>query len=66
VPAAIIQHEVDHLHATLLVDRADPATLCFLREYDRHVPIAERIVDGLTLPDGTSGPSRIVPTEERT
>lgn len=63
VPAAIVQHEVDHLHATLLVDRADPGSLCFLREYDRHVPSKERIVDGLTLPDGSAGPSRIVPSE---
>jgi len=63
VPAAIIQHEADHLHATLLVDRADPATFCFLREYERHVPPRERIVDGLRLPDGSPGPSRIIRSE---
>ncbi len=45
-PAAIIQHEVDHLNGTLIVDRADPKTLAFLREYERHVPMAERVVDG--------------------
>jgi peptide deformylase len=46
VPAAVVQHETDHLNATLFVDRADPETLCFLREYERHVPLGERIVDG--------------------
>jgi hypothetical protein len=30
----------------LFVDRADPKTLTFLREYDRHVPLAARVVDG--------------------
>jgi peptide deformylase len=46
VPAAVVQHETDHLNATLFVDRADPQTLCFLREYERHVPLGERMVDG--------------------
>jgi peptide deformylase len=46
VPAAIVQHETDHLDGVLFVDRADTRTLCFLREYDRHVPAAERLVDG--------------------
>jgi peptide deformylase len=45
VKAAIVQHESDHLNATLFVDRADPKTLTFLREYDRHVPLASRVVD---------------------
>jgi len=45
VKAAIVQHESDHLNATLFVDRADPKTLTFLREYDRHVPLAGRVVD---------------------
>lgn len=44
--AAVIQHEADHLDGKLFVDRADPTTLCFLREYDRHVPFEQRIVDG--------------------
>jgi len=44
--ACVVQHETDHLHGVLFVDRADPRTLTFLREYDRHVPLAERIVDG--------------------
>lgn len=44
--AAVVQHEVDHLEGTLFVDRADPRTLCFLREYERHVAPEERIVDG--------------------
>ena len=44
--ACVVQHECDHLDGVLFVDRADPRTLTFLREYDRHVPLAERIVDG--------------------
>jgi peptide deformylase len=46
VPAAVVQHECDHLDGVLFVDRADPKTLTFLREYERHVPLASRIVDG--------------------
>ena len=44
--AAVVQHEVDHLNATLFVDRALPGTLTFLREYERHVPKDRRVVDG--------------------
>lgn len=44
--AAVVQHEVDHLNATLFVDRALPGTLTFLREYERHVPRESRVVDG--------------------
>lgn len=44
--AAVVQHETDHLFGTLFVDRADPRTLTFLREYERYVPVAERLVDG--------------------
>lgn len=44
--AVVVQHETDHLRGTLFVDRADPRTLTFLREYERHVPIASRVVDG--------------------
>lgn len=43
--AAVVQHEVDHLHGTLFVDRAETSTLCFLDEYERFVPMAERVVD---------------------
>jgi peptide deformylase len=46
VLAAVIQHELDHLDGVLFVDRVDPRTLTFLREYDRHVPLEARIVDG--------------------
>lgn len=49
--AAVVQHEVDHLHGTLFVDRADTNTLCFIDEYERFVPFAERVVDGV---DGLS------------
>ncbi len=45
IAAAVIQHETDHLDGTLFVDRADPRTLTFLREYERHVPPPERIRD---------------------
>jgi hypothetical protein len=34
----------------LFVDRADPKTLTFLREYERHVPISARIVDQGQVP----------------
>ncbi len=44
--AVVVQHETDHLNGTLFVDRAEPSTLSFLREYERHVPVAARVVDG--------------------
>ena len=43
--AVVVQHETDHLLGTLYVDRADPKTLTFLREYERFVPLASRIRD---------------------
>jgi peptide deformylase len=45
--AAVVQHEVDHLHGTLFLDRADSSTLCFLDEYERFVPLDVRVVDGV-------------------
>jgi peptide deformylase len=45
VRAAIIQHELDHLDGVLFVDRCDPRSLTFLREYERYVPIERRILD---------------------
>jgi peptide deformylase len=45
VRASVVQHETDHLKGVLYVDRADSKTLTFLREYERHVPREERIVD---------------------
>jgi peptide deformylase len=50
--AAVVQHEVDHLNATLFIDRALPGTLTFLREYERHVPADQRVVDGAAQPSG--------------
>ena len=44
--AAVVQHEVDHLNATLFVDRALPGTLTFLREYERYVARDARVIDG--------------------
>jgi len=43
--AVVVQHETDHLLGTLYVDRADPRTLTFQREYERFVPPAARIRD---------------------
>ncbi|HEY4106321.1 MAG TPA: peptide deformylase [Polyangiaceae bacterium] len=43
--AVVVQHETDHLNGTLYVDRVDPLTLAFLREYERNVPLAARILD---------------------
>jgi peptide deformylase len=43
--AVVVQHETDHLLGTLYVDRADPTTLTFLREYERFVPASARIRD---------------------
>ena len=43
--AVVVQHETDHLNGALYVDRADPKTLTFLREYERNVPLASRILD---------------------
>jgi len=45
VRAAIVQHELDHLDGVLFVDRADPRSLTFLREYERFVPFERRILD---------------------
>ncbi len=45
VAAAIVQHETDHLDGVLFVDRADPRTLAFQREYERFVPPETRIKD---------------------
>ncbi|MEP7049557.1 MAG: peptide deformylase [Pseudomonadota bacterium] len=43
--AVVVQHETDHLLGTLYVDRVDPRTLTFLREYERFVPPSVRIRD---------------------
>ena len=43
--AVVVQHETDHLLGTLYVDRADPQTLTFLREYERYVPPVQRFRD---------------------
>src|SRR5882724_10748332 len=43
--AVVVQHETDHLLGTLYVDRVDPKTLTFLREYERFVPPSSRIRD---------------------
>jgi len=43
--AVVVQHETDHLFGTLYVDRADPKSLTFLREYERFVPKEARIRD---------------------
>jgi peptide deformylase len=45
VRASVVQHETDHLRGVLYVDRAEPKSLTFLREYERYVHRDERIVD---------------------
>jgi peptide deformylase len=45
VRASVVQHETDHLKGVLYVDKADPKSLTFLREYERYVPREARIVD---------------------
>lgn len=44
-PAAVVQHECDHLDGVLFVDRAEPGSLLFLREFERFVPPADRLID---------------------
>jgi peptide deformylase len=44
--AAVVQHEIDHLHGVIYVDRADSKTLMFAREFERHIPAELRVVDG--------------------
>ena len=34
--AGTYQHEVDHLHGKIFVDRADPSTFATWTEFDRH------------------------------
>ena len=34
--ARILQHEIDHLHGTLYVDRMEPRSLCTLDNYSKH------------------------------
>jgi peptide deformylase len=34
--ARILQHEIDHLHGTLYIDRMEPRSLCTLDNYSRH------------------------------
>jgi peptide deformylase len=48
--AAVVQHETDHLFGTLFVDRAETHSLTFLREYERYVPVTERMIDGKGAP----------------
>ncbi len=48
-PAVVTQHECDHLDGVLYVDRADPLTLAFLREYERFGSL-DRFADGYTPP----------------
>jgi peptide deformylase len=44
--SVVVQHETDHLNGTLFLDHVEPKTLTFLREFERHVPISERVIDG--------------------
>jgi peptide deformylase len=40
-PAVVVQHECDHLDGVLYVDRCDPKTMSFLKEYRRYGVEAE-------------------------
>jgi peptide deformylase len=53
--AAVVQHEVDHLAGILYVDRADPKSLMFLREFERHVPAERRVLDGAMARESRAG-----------
>lgn len=52
-PAVVTQHECDHLDGSLYIDKADPNTLAFLREYNRYGRLdqAELLDDELDLLD---------------
>lgn len=57
-PARIVQHETDHLHGTLYLDRADPRSLSATDAWGAHwgtepVPRAAARALGFGLPDGT-------------
>ncbi len=50
--ARILQHEIDHLHGTLYIDRMEPRSVCTLDNYSKHwkeLSIAE-VRDRLKLP----------------
>lgn len=40
--AVVVQHECDHLDGVLYLDRAEPRSLAFLREYRRFGPLVGR------------------------
>lgn len=46
-PAVVVQHECDHLDGVLYVDRADPLTLAFTDQIEKHGPL-DRYVPGYT------------------
>lgn len=48
VEAAILQHEIDHLDGRLFVDRVETSTLTFLDEFERHVPLEQRVIEPFT------------------
>ena len=45
VSAAVLQHEIDHLQGSLFIDRAEPLSMTFQQEYERYVPLDQRVVD---------------------
>ncbi len=51
--ARILQHEIDHLHGTLYIDRMRSRTFCSLDQFNRHwktKPIQD-LLSELTIPD---------------
>ncbi len=61
-PAIVVQHECDHLDGVLYVDRCEPKTLAFIKEYRRYGPVDEwleeqenegsEVTESLTVPEG--------------
>jgi peptide deformylase len=55
-PAIVAQHECDHLDGVLYIDRADPLSLAFLREYEQFGPLVgedeEEDEDGELMDEG--------------
>lgn len=62
-PAVVTQHECDHLDGVLYVDRADPLTLAFLREYHRFGRL-DRYVDDYEADEDVPDEIIVLPVDE--
>lgn len=61
-PAVVVQHECDHLDGVLYVDRAEPLTLAFLREYQRFGRL-DRYTDGFAEESDAEDEILVLPTD---